>query len=36
MYLVYVYENTTMKTAEIVLRRGKEQIKENDRGDESN
>jgi hypothetical protein len=31
-----MYENGKMRTAETILRRGRREIKENDRGDEFN
>jgi hypothetical protein len=34
--LIYLYENRTIKLVEIVLKRGKEGMRENDGGGESN
>jgi hypothetical protein len=36
MYFVYMYKNRTMNPIDIVLRRGEEGMRENDRGGESN
>jgi hypothetical protein len=36
MYFVFMYKNRTIKSVEIVLRRGQRGMRENNRGDESN
>jgi hypothetical protein len=36
MYFIYVHENRTIKPVQIVLRKGKEERKENNEGVESN
>jgi hypothetical protein len=36
VYFVYVYERRTMKTVEVIVRRGRRRMRENDGGDESN